>query len=518
MSTKSPSVNSRHPTPRFAVSASLAVVLLIGSLAYASSAVLSSPGRAGGASPPMSALGSEQPVTLVFQEGVSPEASYTGVADTYISLYEPTTNYGGVATLKLHTSFDGQERTLIKFDISRIPSSAVVTQATLYLYAWYRNQQFRVPAYAYQVKQRWNEGDVTWEKATSTEFWGEAGCKDLVNDYDPASAVTTTLNYTNQYYGWNVTQMAQQWVANPIANEGVLIFGDLFHTQYQFRSSNIIATNQRPYLVVTYNPTGGSPTATRTRTRTPTPTSTTVGAPTHTPTRTASPTVTQTPAQSPTPTLSPTASPTPTRTATPTPTPQPVVQEFQQGLTPSEAYMGASDTFLTSYRPDASWGGDDGLRVSYRPSGAERLVVRFDLQGYIPDNAVVLSAKLGVFAWSRRTLNGMRIAAYEVIRAWDDNSATWNKASADEQWGLPGCDEVGEDREGDPKDSRFVYFTNQFYEWDVTSAVWRWIADPSANQGILLIGNEVDQDVRFRSSQWRVLEQRPKLTVTYALL
>jgi acetylornithine/succinyldiaminopimelate/putrescine aminotransferase len=35
--------------------------------------------------------------------------------------------------------------------------------------------------------------------------------------------------------------------------------------------------------------------------------------------------------------------------------------------------------------------------------------------------------------------------------------------------------------------------------------------------GALLIADEVDQDVRFRSSQWRVLAQRPKLTVTYTL-
>jgi hypothetical protein len=74
---------------------------------------------------------------------------------------------------------------------------------------------------------------------------------------------------------------------------------------------------------------------------------------------------------------------------------------------------------------------------------------------------------------------------------------------------------VGGDREGNPVASRFAYFTNYFYEWDITSLVQQWVADPSTNHGLVLIGHPVDQDLRFRSSEWRVLEQRPRLSVVY---
>ena len=145
------------------------------------------------------------------------------------------------------------------------------------------------------------------------------------------------------------------------------------------------------------------------------------------------------------------------------------------------------------------------------------MLVRFDLGEYVPANAQVTSARLSLFAWSRRTLLGMRISAFQLNRAWDPTSATWNHASLYQLWGASGCDEVSADRQGDSLDSRFVYFINQDYEWDVTSTVQRWAVDPNSNHGIVLIADEVDQDVRFRSSQWRVLGQRPKLTVTYTL-
>ena len=458
---------------------------------------------------PTNSSGDELPTTVVFKKWVSPDPYYAGVADTYISLYEPDTNFGGSGTMRLHTSYGGQERILIKFDISRIPSTATVTQATLYLFAWYRNQTYRIIANAYKVKRHWNESDATWNQATSANFWSQPGCKDPVYDYDPTLVATTTLNYTNQYYAWDVTQMAQQWVASPVSNEGVLLVGEGPSAQYQFRSSDIIAPDQRPYLVVTYYLTPPSPTPTRTPTQTLTPSRTPT--PTNTLTPTASPTGTRTPAESPTPTNSPTATP----SATPMPTA--VFLVFQQGLYPVETYGGVSDTFLSSYRPDMPWGSDDGFRISGRGSGTERALIRFDLQGYVPSNAQVLSARLSLFAWSRRTLYGMVTSAFEVTRVWDVSVATWNRASPDGLWGIPGCDEVSGDRQGDPVSSRFIYFTNQFYEWDVTSVVQRWVADPATNKGLLLIGYDVDQEVRFRSSEWRVPQQRPKLTVAYTL-
>jgi len=437
------------------------------------------------------------------------------VADTYIDLYYPNANQGGSGTMRLHSGAEGRQRLLIKFDISTIPSNATVEEATLTLFAWYRSPAYRVTASAYNVRRHWNEGDADWNRATSTDFWGVSGCGDPIYDYDATAVAATSLNYTNQYYSWDVKDAVQQWVADPLSNEGLLLVSEGFSTQYQFRTSESSAENTRPSLMVTYytgEPTP-TPTSTATPTATPTETATLTETPLHSPTPTNSPTSTS----SPTPIYSPTSTATPTITPTSTPTSTPVHLTFQQDIYPDTAYSGVSDTFLASYRPDTPWGGYDSLRVGDRDPGAERTLIRFSLENHIPTDAQIISARLSLFAWSRRALYGIKVSAYEVTRAWDASEATWNNANATDTWGSPGCDEVGTDRQADAVTYRYVYSANQSDEWDVRPLVQNWVADPATNKGLLLVGYDIDQEVRFRSSEWRTLQQRPKLTIIYTL-
>ncbi len=510
-------INHRCSVSKLIVSAGFAVALLLGLFATGTSGatpeqsqmsdVMSSLPQ--GDSPPQAAMAASNgiPITVIFQKRVSPDLFYTGVADTHIYLYQPDQNFGGLGTMRLHPGSGGRERLLIKFDISRITPPVTIVNATLHLYAWYRTQPYHLTASAYRLRKHWNEHDVSWNRATSESFWTAVGCQDPLYDYDPTSVATTTLSYTNNWYSWDLTEMAQGWLDDPASNEGVLIVADGISNQYQFRTSEIPATNLRPYFVVTYQLGGPTPTQTNTPTQTPTPTQTST--PTNTPTPTVSPTATQTP----TPTPSPTITLTPTNT--PTPVLTPLAKMFQQGLYPAATYEGVSDTFLSFYRPNTPWGSDDGIRISGRGNSSERALVHFDLDGHIPHYAHIHSAKLSLFAWSRRTYYGLRISAFDVLRPWEGGEATWNAAYALESWGIPGCDQVGGDREGDSAASRFIYFTNYFYEWDITALVQRWVADPSTNNGVAFIGHQIDQEMRFHSSEWRVPLQRPKLEVVF---
>ncbi len=506
-------VKSRNPIARTLALIGFVIVLL--ALLLSSTSWARSSLNAAGSSVPALARADEVSTTLVFRKGVSPEPSYAGVADTYIALYEPDRNDGGSATMRLHSSQDGRERILIKFDISRIPTSAVVTEATLHMFVWYRTHPYQVEANAYPVKRHWNESEATWNRATGASFWTQPGCNDPVFDYDPTVVATATLNYTNDFYSWDLTEMAQQWVENPASNEGIVMIPKGLSTQYQVRTSDMPDQTQRPQLVVSYFAEPPTPTPTSTTTGTSTPTL--IPTFTKTATATASPTPTETPSESPTPTNSPTPTLIPTDTPTATPTATPLYQTFQQEMYPSAGYTGASDTFLSAYRPYTPWYPDDSLRISGRDNGTERVLLRFDLQDEIPTNAQILSAELSLFAWSRRTLFGMRVSVFPVMRPWDVTQATWYKANSGATWDIPGCDKVGSDRLGTALASRFVYFTNRFYEWDVTSAVEDWAANPATNHGLLLIAQDVDQDVRFHSSEWRVGYQRPKLNVTYTI-
>ncbi len=511
-----------HLSSRLLVAVGFVTALLLGLSATGTSVALPAQDAAGGslrsskeARPAISgvAAGSNAAaVTYIFQQGVSPDAFYTGASDTQIDLYDPGRNFGGETTMRLHSSSGGRKRLLIKFDISRITPPATVLDATLHLYAWYRSQAFSITAHAYKVRKPWIEGEATWNKATSSSFWSIAGCQDPLADYDPAQSDSTALVYTEKWYTWDLTDMVQEWVDNPASNEGVLIVGEGGGNEYQFRTSESPSADVRPYLVITCSE---EPTPSATTPATPSPSATVTATPTNTatPTISATPTNTGPPTSTPTQTQTPTV--TPTRTQTPLPVLTPLAKVFQQGLYPSYDYAGASDTFLSLYRPAIPWGSDDGLRINGRDNGGERAMVRFELDGHVPQNAHIHSAKLALFAWSRRTLYGLRISVYDVLRSWNGNEATWNEPHSAVPWGISGCEQIGVDRAGDPAASRFAYFTNYFYEWDITELVQRWVADPETNRGVILIGHPVDQDMRFHSSEWRVPQQRPKLSVVY---
>jgi len=444
-------------------------------------------------------------VSITFQSGVSPDTSYSSAPDTYISSYDPDINWCNVATMRIHPNAEGRERGLIKFDITRIPTDATVVEAKLHLYLWYWSATYPLDITAYRMIQHWDSCSATWNRASSTEFWHIAGCNDPVLDYDRTSGVTAGVTPNRVFYAWDVTQMAQQWVSNPVSNEGVLLVATGLSTEYQFRTKEINSAVLRPYLEVTYLPV--PPTPTLTPTVTPTPTIT------RTPTRTK----TLIPGPTSTPTETPTVTPTRTRVPTATALPAPQLRVFQQELYPAINYYGTTDTSISLYRPDTPAGDDESLRAIGREAGTERILVRFDLENQIPTDARILSAKLALYAWSRRTLFGMRVSAYEALRYWDEGAATWNDASIYDRWGVPGCDQVGSDRQEDLVASRFVYFTSRFYDWDITSLVQKWLSNPATNNGVLLMGQNVDQEILFRSSEWRVPTQRPMLTIIYGM-
>lgn len=504
MNEKAFSTRSSYRALRYLILLGVTLVLLLSIMVNAVGQTAVAPSPEGQVSW-QSDASAAQVTTVAFQFGVYPDIYYTGVSDTFITLYEPETAFFEMATMKITPNAEGRERGLISFDVSLIPSTATVQEARLHLYAWYWNQDLPVTVNAYRVLKPWVAWEANWIRASSMEPWHTPGCNNPGFDYDPASVVATTVLPELDFYSWDVTEMAQLWVANPASNYGILLVGEGLSVEYQFRTSQIGSENLRPYLVVTYYLT--PPTATPTRTSTPTPT----------PTRTQTPTVTPTATISPTPTNTgmPAITPTPTETLTPGPTQVPQQKVFQQGMYPQIGYGGTSDTSITLYRPDSSVGEDESLRVIGRGSGAERILLHFDLASDIPTGSHVMSAKLSVFAWSRRTLYGMRVSAYGVLRPWEEDTATWNRARTSELWAGPGCSEGGLDREFDLAASRFVYFADRFYDWDITPLVQQWVNNPATNRGVLLMGQNVDQEILFRSSEWRVPQQRPMLTVVY---
>lgn len=163
-----------------------------------------------------------EPEIIVLSETVTPNGVTTQVvfpttADTYIASNNPNTNYGSSTWLRLGYNLtspnNGAERIFLRFDLSSIPSNAVINWARFRIF-----QHSATPAgdgdmgvQSRHLVSSWNEYAVTW--SGHQPDWG--GVIDT-------SWVPATL-------GWlegDVTDLVKEWVSGQHANNGVLLMGD----------------------------------------------------------------------------------------------------------------------------------------------------------------------------------------------------------------------------------------------------------------------------------------------------
>ncbi|NOZ27269.1 MAG: DNRLRE domain-containing protein [Chloroflexi bacterium] len=253
-------------------------------------------------------------------------------------------------------------------------------------------------------------------------------------------------------------------------------------------------------------------------------------------TATPTPTSTSTPTITPTPTPTPTATPTPTPIRhlaylpawlraypppTPTPTPTPITTRviLQSG---QSGYNGTTDTFLNAWDPNTNYGNEPWLSVRYdRPPGPTDIMsslIRFDL-GVLPAKAHIAGAWLKLYAQDRSNDNEIRIAAYQVLRAWKEGQANWYYASKDNPWAQPGCNDSMTDCSALPLDTVTVNALGGWYRWNITLAAQDWVADPGTNQGVILKGlaglDEANVQYDFASSETGNINRRPQLIIDY---
>jgi len=246
-------------------------------------------------------------------------AVFRNPQDTYLDEWFPNANWSETIWLLLRE--DNQQMPLLRFDIEgTLPRGARIYWARLHLYVPpdLPSANFREPCRfaAYCVLKPWVLGEATWNRASNTLSWSEAGCSkdgrgdDRCLDYSDVSETEGLGNWVII----NVGPIVQEWVDG--ANNGLILRGYRPDAggKAAFYSSNFRNTALRPWLEVDY----GDPS-------TPTPTAT------HTATRTATPTHTLTPTMTPTSTVAPTdtLAATPTSTATRTPMHTPTVILFR---------------------------------------------------------------------------------------------------------------------------------------------------------------------------------------------
>jgi len=263
------------------------------------------------ADPPRMRVQAQQGLqTIVLQQGLN---GYSGCDDTRISGENPNTNFGDK---ELILGMRGHASILVRFEVSGLPTHAIIEEATLGLFVSNFGQRDGEPiiAASYPVSRTWQEMEATWYKATSAAYWGIPGCEDTLTDRSPVSLGTQAIWTKDTWYEWDISSAVQMWVQDATSNRGLLVKQtnievggeyDILHAEYP-------GIPYRPRLIIRYYLVPPTPTDTPTVTLTPTSTATATRTATSTATRTATATVTGT--------SSPTASPTRTSTATETAT------------------------------------------------------------------------------------------------------------------------------------------------------------------------------------------------------
>jgi hypothetical protein len=206
---------------------------------------------------PTFAAGTGGTATVNLREG---QAGYTGTTDTRIGDGGATNNNYG-ASNQLRVDGNGNDwRSIIRWDLSSIPTNATVTDARLSLYVFDTGGSGSI----YQCLRPWVEGNqigaggsgADWVDYDTTNDWGTQGANNTTSDYVntllgslPGTPDETIVTAILTGVGRGVVQ---NWIANPAQNFGFLI-RPTNTDQTRWRSRNHGTINTRPQLTITYS-------------------------------------------------------------------------------------------------------------------------------------------------------------------------------------------------------------------------------------------------------------------------
>jgi hypothetical protein len=195
----------------------------------------------------------------------------------------------------------------------------------------------------------------------------------------------------------------------------------------------------------------------------------------------------------------------------PTGSPGPTEIAFQDGLFPYVTYAGTSDTKIAGRSANTNYGTAQTFDVDGDPDVAALL--RWDIAA-IPTGSIVVSAAIELNVTNSTKQN---YEIYALQRAWDELSATWQRAAVGSNWGTAGAMSSA-DRDGAALGQLGPVSTGtQRIQLNAAgiAAVQAWIEDPSANFGIIVQDYTTTDGVDFRASETSNAAQRPKLIINY---
>jgi hypothetical protein len=181
----------------------------------------------------------------------------TAGMDTYINTGDETPK--GTDNI---LSLNNNQKILIKFDVSGIPSPSICSSAVLSLYSYTTSSMHGNVYTAYSILSAnigWTEAGATWNTIDGSTNWaGSAGCSTPGTDYDASSIGSCVMNATwlheNQF---SLTpSVVTSWFGASNYNYGVVIKTDEINSGFVYSSDETTYTAYRPKLVVVYSVSG----------------------------------------------------------------------------------------------------------------------------------------------------------------------------------------------------------------------------------------------------------------------
>jgi len=189
--------------------------------------------------------------TVVLQQGAG---GYTGTKATY---FDYSAGYN--ATTYLKVGFDTGIRALVRFDVSSIPSSATVQQATLALYWDQRSNGNSLTLAAHQVLVDWVDSQASRTYRQTNVPWNTPGLgagTDYKATPDGARAFTAAET-PGKWIDLDLTDMAQSWVQNSANNQGLVLLQNQASGNVMYSFCSELGWSpciNPPRLTVTYTP------------------------------------------------------------------------------------------------------------------------------------------------------------------------------------------------------------------------------------------------------------------------
>ena len=178
------------------------------------------------------------------QTVLQPDA--TAGKDAYIRADFPSSNFGSAATLFIGlTASNDKLRSLIEFNVSSVPSGDTITSAVLELYVNDSGSGSEVTAEIYALTRSWIEGEVAWDRRTSSLGWVSNG-----GDFE-ASAENSTVITSNGLYSFDVTSLVRRWHNGSLTNNGLIAKTPETAGRRGFYSSDG-NPNERPKLTINH--------------------------------------------------------------------------------------------------------------------------------------------------------------------------------------------------------------------------------------------------------------------------